>query len=71
MPKILTWKNEGISIGAFMMPEQKKPVIGVMEGNTCTVYGHFTSEASADAFMTKLAELVGAIDEDEEDEEEG
>ena len=67
MPKMLTWKNKKISIGAFMMPDKKKPVIGIVEGNKCVGYGSFASEAAADTFMTKLAELVGAVEEDDED----
>lgn len=67
MPNVLTWKNEKISIGAFVMPDKKRPAIGIMEGNKCVVYGHFASEEAADDFMERLAQLVGAIEEDEED----
>lgn len=58
MAKVLT--NGKISIGAYMLPDRKKPCLCVEEGDQITVYGHLNSIDGADEFMDKLGRLVGA-----------
>lgn len=57
------WLTDGkTKIGWDMFPDRKKPVIciGDCESNSFDVYGYFTSENAAHAFMDRLAELVKA-----------
>ena len=54
------WIKQGDTmIGWQMIPERKKPVLGIMEGNQYVVYGQFHDEQSAKEFMKKLAEFFG------------
>ena len=46
-------------IGYQMIPERKKPVLGIMEGNQYVVYGQLHDEKSAEEFMNKLADFFG------------
>lgn len=57
--------NGEISIGvADMAPIRKRPSLCVIQGNTITRYGSFTSQAAADEFMKLLQQLTGAQDEE-------
>lgn len=58
MPKVLT--DGKTSIGAFMFPDRKLPLLCISEGNQCVVYGRFNSIENAKEFMCKLGELVKA-----------
>lgn len=60
--KILDGAN-GLKIGAFLLPDRKRPCLGVQRGNEVVVYGTFQSVEAADLFMTELAKLVGAVKE--------
>lgn len=64
MAKKLT--NGKISIGAYMFPDRKLPMLCVEKGNECRVYGRFYSIESADKFMDILGEMVGAVTVDKE-----
>lgn len=46
-------------IGCQMIPERKKPVLCIMEGNQYVVYGQLHDEKSAEEFMNKLADFFG------------
>ncbi len=59
MARVLT--NGKISIGAYMFPDRKLPMLCVEEGNECTVYGHFKSVEGAKEFMDILGRMVGAV----------
>lgn len=50
-------KSGDTMIGYQMIPERKKPVFGIMEGNQYVVYGQLHDEQSAEEFMAKLAEF--------------
>jgi hypothetical protein len=52
-------KSGDTMIGYQMIPERKKPVLGIMEGNQYVVYGQFHDEQSAEEFMKKLADFFG------------
>lgn len=55
-----TWIKSGDTmIGYQMIPERKKPVLGIMDGNQYVIYGQFHDEQSAEEFMTKLADFFG------------
>lgn len=55
-----TWIKSGDTmIGYQMIPERKKPVLGIMEGNQYVIYGQFHDEQSAEEFMTKLVDFFG------------
>jgi len=60
MPRVLTVDNSDIKIGAYMLPDRKKPVLCKEEGNNLIIYGTFNSKESANSFMTALGKLVGA-----------
>ncbi len=47
------------SIGYQTIPERKKPVFGITEGNQFTIYGQFHDKESAEEFMEKLCEFFG------------
>ena len=47
-------------IGYEIIPQRKKPVLGIRHGNTFTVFGQFRDEKSAQVFMEELADLTGA-----------
>lgn len=51
--------GKDIAIGAFMLPDRKKPSLCIKEGNEIISYGTFRSEEDADNFMTKFAHLLG------------
>ena len=50
-------KSGDTMIGYQIIPERKKPVFGIMEGNQYVVYGQLHDKQSAEEFMTKLAEF--------------
>lgn len=58
MPKVLT--NEKISIGAYLCPDRKKPLLCIEQDAKIVAYGTFNNIEQADEFMDKLAELCGA-----------
>lgn len=64
MPRILTY-GTGTDIGAYMFPDRKKPCLCIREGSKIVVYGTFNSIESADKFINKLGEFVGAKVESE------
>jgi hypothetical protein len=51
-------KRGGIMIGFQTIPERKKPVLGIMEGNQFVVYGQLHDEKSAVEFMNKLVDFL-------------
>lgn len=65
MPRVLT--DGKISIGAFMLPDRKRPAICVQENGTIKVYGYFTTKEGATEFVNRLGEFVGAVMEDKKD----
>lgn len=52
-------------IGAFRVPNHKKPIIGIMIGGSLIGYGNFQNAKAADAFMEALGEFIGAEKEDD------
>ena len=54
-----------IEIGAFMFPDRRKPILGIMIGNEIISFGTFHNKGCADDFMLELAEFVGAEPESE------
>ena len=56
MPKVLT--DGKVSIGAFMFPDRKRPMLCIEKGNQCVCYGHFNSIDGAKEFMNELGKLV-------------
>ena len=53
-----TWFVKGdTSIGYQVIPERKKPVFGITNGNAFTVYGQFHDKESAEKFMDELAKF--------------
>ena len=60
MPKVLT--NGEQSIGAYMLPDKKKPHICYQDGNKIYDCGRFNNIDSAERFMCALAKLVGVKD---------
>lgn len=67
MPRVLMRDGKDIRIGAYQFPDKKKPALCVQRGNRVVVYGYFTDEARANAFINELGELVGAVFEDEKE----
>lgn len=59
MAKVLTYDGT-IKIGAYKIPERKKPCLCIEQGNSLTVYGSFIDENSANEFMDKLGDFVNA-----------
>lgn len=50
-----TWIKSGDTmIGYQIIPERKKPVFGIMEGNQFVVYGQFYDKQAAEEFMESL-----------------
>ena len=49
-----------MGFGYQIIPERKKPVLGIFQGNTFTVFGQFRDEKSAQVFMEELADFIGA-----------
>lgn len=64
MGRVLT--DGKVKIGAYILPDRKKPCLCVEKGNTCTIYGHFIDCDRANDFMSELAALVGARNDEEE-----
>ena len=58
MHKVLT--DGKTKIGAYTLPDRKKPALCIEEGNAIKVYGYFQSEEQADEFMTTLGKMVHA-----------
>ena len=58
MPKVLT--DGKTKIGAYRLPDRKKPCLWIEEGNSIGVYGYFKTFEGADEFMNRLGKLVGA-----------
>mgnify|MGYP006879537798 CR=1 FL=1 len=63
MPIALT-VDGSVKIGAYRFPDRKKPCLCVEKGNECTVYGSFIDVDRANEFMSELATLVGAVDDE-------
>ena len=59
MAKVLTYDGT-IKIGAYKIPERKKPCLCIEQGNALTVYGTFIDNNAANEFMDKLGDFVGA-----------
>lgn len=59
MAKVLTYDGT-VKIGAYKIPERKKPCLCIEQGNVITVYGSFIDENSANEFMDKLGDFVNA-----------
>lgn len=48
----------GTEIGAFHVPGNKLPVLGISVGGHLSVFGRFQNKDSADDFMMALAEFI-------------
>ena len=66
MSKLIT--DGTTEIGYLDLPIRKKPCLCVKDKNTLKVYGTFTNKESAEEFIDKLADLVGAEKEGVADE---
>lgn len=58
MPRVVT--DGFVKIGAYKIPERKKPCLCVEKGNQLTVYGTFSNVAAAENFMNELGRFIGA-----------
>ena len=58
MAKVIT--DGETKIGAYRLPIRKKPCLCVEQGNKIIVYGTFINKESAEDFMERLADFVGA-----------
>ena len=58
MAKVIT--NGETKIGAYRLPIRKKICLCVEQENKIIVYGTFINKESAENFMEKLADFVGA-----------
>lgn len=58
MAKVIT--NGETKIGAYRLPKRKKICLCVEQGNKIIVYGTFINKESAEDFMERLADFVGA-----------
>lgn len=66
MPRVLTVDGT-IKAGAYMLPGRKRPSLCVEENGVIRVYGSFINNESANEFMDRLGELVGAYIEPRKD----
>lgn len=64
MQRVLT--NGKINIGAYQFPDKKRVALCVREGNKIVTCGYFNTPESAEFFMDKLAECVGAEKEEQD-----
>lgn len=55
---MLKLKKGGTEIGAFLVPGNKLPVLGISVGGQLTVFGKFHNKGCADDFMMALAEFI-------------
>ena len=55
---MLRLKKGGTEIGAFLVPGNKLPVLGISVGGQLTVFGKFQNKCCADDFMMALAEFI-------------
>ena len=62
MPRVLT-VDGSVKIGAYRIPDRKKPCLCVEKGTVCIVYGSFVDTNRANEFMNELAALVGAVND--------
>ena len=56
-----------VRIGAIEYPDRKRPAIIVQKGSSAGVYGYFRNIDQARAFMGELAQLVGAVREESDE----
>lgn len=56
----MTIRKGDTGFGYQIVPQRKKPVFGIIQGNTFTVFGQFRDEKSAQTFMEELADFIGA-----------
>lgn len=61
-------KKGNVEIGVFMLPDRKKPMLGVKIRNEVICYSDFRDKESADDFMNALASFVGAEQDEPEKE---
>lgn len=62
----MTIRKGDTGIGYEIIPQRKKPVFGIIQGNTFTVFGQFQNEKAAQVFMEELADFFGVEREDED-----
>ena len=62
MPKVITYDGK-TCIGAYKFADRKRPCLCVREGGSIVVYGTFNNDSSAEEFMEKLGEFLGAVKE--------
>lgn len=55
---MLKLKKGGTEIGAYHVPGNKLPVLGISVGGQLTVFGKFQNKGCADDFMMALAEFI-------------
>lgn len=56
----MTIRKGDKGFGYQIIPERKKPVLGIIQGNTFTVFGQFQNEKAAQTFIEELADFIGA-----------
>lgn len=69
MAKVITYDGN-IKIGAYMLPNRKKPCLCVEKNGCITCYGTFIDVENADNFMNELGTFLGAKFESEVQEDE-
>ena len=55
--------NSDFDIVICNMPMRKKPCLAIKERNTITKYASFNDEESAEEFISKFTEFIGAKNE--------
>lgn len=58
--KEIVWRDKDTTISVERFPDRKRPALCITKGTFATVYGYFRDDASAELFISELANLVGA-----------
>lgn len=66
---ILKNESTGVSLGAYHLPDRKKPQLAVAKDGYVKIYGAFKNDVDALEFMETLAEFCGAVKRENEDEQ--
>jgi hypothetical protein len=64
MSDFLIRKGE-LAFGAIHYPDRKHPALCIEHGNQSNVYGYFRSDELAHEFMSAVAYMIGAKQEEE------
>jgi hypothetical protein len=51
--------NKTVAVGAFKLPNRKKPCLCIERNGKLKVYGYFSNDKTADLFVQELADIFG------------